>query len=127
EVQADRLGVADVQIAVGLGREARADRGVLAAGQVVADDLADEILPGCVLAAGLDLRGGGGSVGHVVPQRWNSPAASGWWRISSTRRRVLRPPGSCHSMLCLARRPSSALPTGARIETLSGLPSASRG
>src|SRR5699024_8875378 len=44
EVQADRLGVADVQVAVGFGREAGADGVVLAAGQVVADDLADEVL-----------------------------------------------------------------------------------
>src|SRR5690606_27949802 len=44
EVQADRLGVADVQVAVGLGRKAGPDRGMLPAGQVVADDLADEVL-----------------------------------------------------------------------------------
>src|SRR3546814_4904743 len=44
EVQADRLGVADVQVAVGLGREAGADGGMLPVGQVLADDLADEVL-----------------------------------------------------------------------------------
>jgi hypothetical protein len=64
EVQADRLGVADVQVAVRLGREARADlrrierragvgggraglagpgdAGVLAGSEVGLDDLADE-------------------------------------------------------------------------------------
>src|SRR5690606_13090261 len=46
EVQADRLGVADVQVAVGFGRETGADGVVLAAGQVVADDLPDEVGPG---------------------------------------------------------------------------------
>src|SRR5690606_10213726 len=55
EIQADRLGVADVQVAVGLRREPGADRGVLAAGQVLADDLADE-----VVARGLGGRRGGG-------------------------------------------------------------------
>src|SRR3546814_12205966 len=44
EVQADRLGVADVQVAVGFGREAGADGGMLPVGQVLADDLADEAL-----------------------------------------------------------------------------------
>ncbi len=43
EIQADRLGVADVQVAVGLGREAGANDRVLAAGQILADDLADEV------------------------------------------------------------------------------------
>jgi hypothetical protein len=36
EVQADRLGVADVQVAVGLGREARDDLGVALLGDVAA-------------------------------------------------------------------------------------------
>src|SRR3546814_2794998 len=44
EVQADRLGVADVQVAVGLGREAGADGGMLSVGQVLAEDMADEVL-----------------------------------------------------------------------------------
>jgi len=44
EVQADRLGVADVQVAVGLGGEACADRRMFPAGEVLADDLADEVL-----------------------------------------------------------------------------------
>src|SRR3546814_12710702 len=44
EVQADRLGVADVKVAVGLGREAGADGGMLPVGKVLADDLADEVL-----------------------------------------------------------------------------------
>ena len=44
EIQADRLGMADVQIAVGLGREAGVDAAlVLAAFEVVVDDLADEV------------------------------------------------------------------------------------
>ncbi len=60
EVQADRLGVADVQIAVGLGREAGADGRVLAAGQVLADDLADEVF---LLGRGGGI--GGGGVGHA--------------------------------------------------------------
>src|SRR5690606_14951074 len=56
EVQADRLGMADVQVAVGLRRKAGPDRGVLAAGQVLANDLADEV---ALLGKGV----GGGNVG----------------------------------------------------------------
>src|SRR5450830_1272747 len=44
EVQADRLGMADVEIAVGLGRKARGDTpAVPARGQVLGDDGANEI------------------------------------------------------------------------------------
>ena len=43
EVEADRLGVADVQVAVRLGREARDDLGVATGGDVGGDDLADEV------------------------------------------------------------------------------------
>ena len=43
EVEADRLGVADVQVAVRLGREAGDDRRVPAGPQVGGDDLADEV------------------------------------------------------------------------------------
>ncbi|MNC35625.1 hypothetical protein D3C75_841140 [compost metagenome] len=51
EVQADRLGMADVQVAVGLRREAGDDLGVLAGFQVGLDDRAEEV------------RGSGGSLG----------------------------------------------------------------
>ncbi len=44
EVQADRLGVADVQVAVRLGRKPRGDAAAVLAGRVVGvDDLADEV------------------------------------------------------------------------------------
>jgi hypothetical protein len=44
EVQADRFGVTDVQIAIRLGRKARDHAAVMAAGaQVVLNDVADEI------------------------------------------------------------------------------------
>src|SRR5262249_26044038 len=43
EVQADRLGVTDVQVAVRFGGKARTHRGMLAALQVSDDDLADEV------------------------------------------------------------------------------------
>ena len=44
EVQADRLGVADVQIAVGLGRKARMHAAAELVGlQIVEDDVADEV------------------------------------------------------------------------------------
>jgi hypothetical protein len=43
EVQADRLGVADVQVAVGLRRKTGDGGGVFAGGQVIGDDLADEV------------------------------------------------------------------------------------
>ena len=53
EVQADALGVADVQIAVRLGRKARVDApAVLAGGPVGVDDLLDEV-PRRSLAAGI--------------------------------------------------------------------------
>ena len=45
EVEADRLGVADVQVAVGLGRKAGDHGGVPPRGQVGLDDVADEIAP----------------------------------------------------------------------------------
>ena len=46
EVQADRLRVADVQVAVRLGRKPRGHAAaVLAAGVVGGDDLADEVQP----------------------------------------------------------------------------------
>ena len=46
EVEADRLGVADVQIAVGLGRKARDDASCAGpASRSACDDVADEILP----------------------------------------------------------------------------------
>ena len=43
EVEADGLGVADVQIAVGFGRETGHDLRMAATPQVVGDDLADEV------------------------------------------------------------------------------------
>src|SRR5262249_17131756 len=43
EVEADRLGVADVQVAVGLGRKARADLRVLAGAEVLVDHLVNEV------------------------------------------------------------------------------------
>ena len=46
EVETDRLGVADMQIAVRLGREAGDDRLVPAGREIGANDVADEVLPG---------------------------------------------------------------------------------
>ena len=43
EVEADRLRVTDVQVAVGLGREARDHAAVTTGREVVADDLTDEV------------------------------------------------------------------------------------
>ena len=43
EVEADRLGVPDVEVAVGLGREPGDDRGVPAVPQVGGHDVADEV------------------------------------------------------------------------------------
>ena len=57
EVQADRLRVADVQVAVGLRREAGGDGRVLTRGQVGVDDLLDEV------AVGRRRRGFGGHDG----------------------------------------------------------------
>ena len=63
EVQVDGLGVAKVQIAVGLGREAGADGGVPARGQVLSDDLADEVVLFQRVAVN-----GNGSRGHAAGQ-----------------------------------------------------------
>ena len=46
EVEADRLGVADMQIAVRLGREAGDHRLAPPGCEIGANDVADEILPG---------------------------------------------------------------------------------
>src|SRR5690606_33522404 len=75
EVQADRLGVADVQVTVGFGREAGADRIVLAAGQVVADDLPDEVMPDEVVLDGVVPEGvvRGRFVVGVVRGHWRQP------------------------------------------------------
>ena len=43
EIQADRLGVADVEIAVRLWREASVNFRVLSASHIFCDDIADEI------------------------------------------------------------------------------------
>ena len=54
EVQANRHDVADVQVAVRLGREPGHDFVVLARLEVVVDDLADKVPPWCVVHAGFD-------------------------------------------------------------------------
>src|SRR5205085_11168281 len=45
EIEADRLGVADMQIAVGLGRKAGHHLGGAAGGEIGRDDVANEIAP----------------------------------------------------------------------------------
>src|SRR3546814_7841305 len=88
EVQADRLGVDDVQVAVGLGREAGADGGMLHVGQVLADDLADEVL----LFGGRRgiARGRGGAVAHVRGAGKNNSLAetTGWRARRGARKRT---------------------------------------
>jgi hypothetical protein len=55
EIEADRLGVADVEIAVRLRREAGDHRAAGTCGEIGADDVADEIAPGlhprCIVCA----------------------------------------------------------------------------
>ena len=63
EVEADRLGVADVEVAVGLRGEARGNRGVLAGGEVGVDDLLDEVA--------VRFRGHGGRGGRGRPSPRN--------------------------------------------------------
>ena len=46
EIQADRLGVADMEVAVRLRRKAGDDARVAAGREIGRDDVADEILPG---------------------------------------------------------------------------------
>ena len=59
EIQADRLGMADMQVTVGFRRKAGLDGGMFARGKVIAHDLADEV--------GTDRGvGAGGRVGHGV-------------------------------------------------------------
>src|SRR5207244_2981020 len=77
EVQADRLGVADVQVAVRLRREARVDAALVLAGAVVrVDDLLDEVPGGGVLL----LLGGFGLLLRVrsVHESLPSPGAPPW-------------------------------------------------
>src|ERR1700730_3037914 len=45
EIEADRFGVADMQIAVGLGREAGHHLAGAAGGEIGRDDVADEVAP----------------------------------------------------------------------------------
>jgi hypothetical protein len=61
EVQADRLGVADVQVAVRLGREARDDGANAPAATVRGDDLADEV---GAFGGKLDAQGRGNPAGE---------------------------------------------------------------
>jgi len=63
EVEADRLGMADVQVAVGLRREARVDlTTVLARGEVALDPAADEILAAASLGLAVVFCHASGSV-----------------------------------------------------------------
>src|SRR5258708_18386684 len=66
EVEADGLGVADVQVAVGLGRKARDDLRVTLRGDIRRDDVADEVTRGGRGRAGLN--------GHPATQGESAPA-----------------------------------------------------
>src|SRR5258706_15919716 len=46
EIEADRLGVADMEIAVGLGRKPGHHLAAMPGGKIGRDDVADEIAPG---------------------------------------------------------------------------------
>ena len=71
EVEADRLGVADMQIAVRLRREA-GDHGLVPAGcEIGANDVADEVLPG--FACGASATDINLSLGGVLPSRAARP------------------------------------------------------
>ena len=62
EVEGDRLGMADVEVAVGLGREPRDEGGEATGGEVRGHDVADEVaaLGGCGRSGSLVLHGGRG-------------------------------------------------------------------
>ena len=75
EVQADRLGVADVEVAVRLGREARRDALPPPGAEVLLDDLADEVLAGGLGGGGRRLFHRGLSSGR--PRSRSSPPARG--------------------------------------------------
>ena len=65
EIEADRLGVADVQIAIGLGREAGRDATAMFAGDLVGvDDVTNEM--------------GGGVIGFRVHERGQVMIVMGW-------------------------------------------------
>ncbi len=83
EVQADRLRVPDVEVAVGLGREARDDGADAAGADVGGDDLADEVAA---------LGGGGGLCGH-------GDAAPGVW-VTGTGLRLTLPDGALGAAPC---------------------------
>jgi len=69
EIQKDRLGVPQVQVAVGLGRKARLDAAApFAGGILLVDDVADEI----------GGRGGSGVVRHDGVCCWKAGIVAGW-------------------------------------------------
>lgn len=89
EIQADRLGVADMEVAVGLGREAGDDRAFPAAFQIGADDVADEVARDIIrrgLCRGWRIgvgHGGSGSGRAVVPEdRCQKPLRRGSGHIA---------------------------------------------
>src|SRR5690606_37191730 len=72
-------GVADVQVAIGLGREAGLDGRVLAAGQVLANDLPDEVVLDRRLCGGLGGSVRGRGVGHAGSgEAWETVQFSRW-------------------------------------------------
>src|SRR5581483_6600269 len=84
EVEADRLRVADVRVAVGLRREPRHHARVATARQIRAHDLADEVVGrgggARGLAHGWIGGGAGGRAGaahSIVAQRYNTPSSPG--------------------------------------------------
>jgi len=88
EIQADRLGVADVQVAVGLRRETRDDLRVAFLRNMLGDDIADEI-------ARCRRRCGGSRVGHnepssvrTAPTRGNAFSATAHRRRKSSDRLI---------------------------------------
>ena len=104
EVQADRLGVADVQIAVGLGREPGADARRIERTRQVAGCGVGPTRPAALRVhalrqIGLDLAadeiadGRGNLLGHRVRRRAARPRRAGWrWGESRRPRRARRSP-----------------------------------
>ena len=82
EIEADRLGVADVEIAVGLGRKARDDGGDAPRLEIASHDVADEVARG---ACGLRCAVGG--VAHGCMSAW----VNAWVSVGPTLARKAPP------------------------------------
>ena len=123
EVQADRLGVADVQVAVRLRRKPRVHTPAMSAGpQVLGDDLADEVELTALPRLGSDMRNltDTRSTRERVANRWTM-AQRGWparlraRRLDPDRPSVAVPSGSPIRPTCFSTRGTVSIGSAAAV------------